>query len=199
MSEQLEMCWEDRFPTEDLSLLCFTLQRSRKRMRGDRWDINSLVARLGIKPMLEASTIEDEFLEMLASCTALLAEERQTASIERAFKGMHDTETELMRERTLWAANRREEAFHKLAVMSVLTLKSPSNITDITDHLERICMSNNKNGGKWKRLDHRSGITDGSIVKRWSSRYEKATTKVDHKKSGQFSQTGVTRADSPWL
>ena len=105
------MCWEDMFPAEVQSLLCFTHQGSRKRRRSGRWDMNSLVARLGIKPMLEASTTEDEFLEMLASCITLLAEECQIASIERAFKGMHDIRIELMRERTLWAANRRREAF----------------------------------------------------------------------------------------
>ena len=151
-------------------------------MRGDRWDINSLVARLGIKPVLEASTTEDEFLEMLASCTTLLAEERQIASIERAFKGMHDIRIELMRERTLWAANRRKEAFQRLTTMSMLTLKSPGCIAAKIDHLERVCMSNIKNKGKWRMLDYRSGITDGNIVKRCSSRFFKATTKVTHKR-----------------
>ena len=184
---------------EDPTLLCFTIERSKKRMRGDRWDINSLVARLGIKPTLEASTTEDEFLEMLADCTNILAEECQIASIERALKGMHDIRIELMRERTLWAANRRKEAFQRLARMSLLTLKSPGHTADKIAHLERVCVSNIKNKGKWKRLDHRSGITDGGIGKRCSSRYEKATTKVGHKRSGQFSQAGVSKADSPRL
>ena len=168
-------------------------------MRGDRWDINSLVARLGIKPMLEASTIEDEFLEMLASCTALLAEERQTASIERAFKGMHDIRIELMKERTRWAANRRKEAFQRLTTMSMLTLKSPSSIAAKIDHLERVCMSSIKNRGKWRMLDYRSGITDGNIVKRCSTRYFKATTKVGLKRSRQLCQVGALQVDPPRL